>query len=159
MTEKKFYLTKEGLNKLKSEYQELQKIAKTKIQEKIPELYHSEELNPEYLVYQEDVDLRRARIAELEKIFKNTELIKTPPKSKQNFVNLGAKVTVEINDEIDEFTILGTLEANPVEKIISNESPIGQVLLGKRVGETVIIKTPIVNRICKIIKIKYQIEK
>ena len=58
-----------------------------------------------------------------------------------------------MDGELDEFTIVGTLEANPSAKKISNESPIGQALLGKKVGEIVVVKTPIVNHSCKITKI------
>jgi len=151
----KFYLTKEGLEKLKKEYRELQKIVQIKVHEKIPEFFHSEELNPEYIAYREDNELLQARLADLKYILKNAELIKTPLKEKQNIVNLGAHVTVELDGELDEFTIVGSLETDPANKKISNESPIGQALIGKRVGETVIIKTPIVNHSCKILKIKY----
>ena len=153
--EKKFYLTKQGLGKVKKEYEDLKNLKFAKTKGEVPKIWHSEDLNPEYLSFQEDLSFLESRIAELEYIFKNTELIKPPPKEKQNIVNLGATVLTEINGEIDEFTIVGTLEADPSSKKISNESPIGQALLGKKVGETIVTKTPIVNHSCKIIKIKY----
>ena len=75
-----------------------------------------------------------------------------PPKK----VTLGTTVKIEINGEIDEFTIVETLEADPANKKISTSSPIGKALLGKEEGETITVKTPIVNHRCKILKIKYQ---
>ena len=154
---KKFYLTKKGLEKIEKEYQELKKIKFAKIKEESPRIWHSEDVNPEYLSFQEDLNLLESRIAELEYILKKVELIKVPPRGKQNIVNLGATVLVEFNGETDEFTIVGTMEADPPNKKISEESPIGQALLGKKVGETVVIKTPIINHSCKITKIKYNI--
>lgn len=153
--QKKFYLTKDGLKKIKKEYKDLKSLRFDKIKEEVPEVLKSEDLNIEYISFQEDVSLLELRIAELENILKNIELIKPPPKNKQNIVNLGATVLAEINGEIDEFKIIGTLEADPSNKKISNESPIGQALLGKKIGDTVVIKTPIVNHSCKIKKIKY----
>ena len=153
--EKKFYLTEQGLERIKREYQDLKDLKFAKTKGEIPKIWHSEDINPEYLSFREDLSFLETRIAELENILKNVELIKPPPKERQNIVNLGATVLAEIDGEIDEFTMVGTLEADPSNHKISNESPMGQGLLGRRVGETVVIKTPIVNHSCKTIKIKY----
>ncbi len=153
--EKKFYLTKEGFERIKKEYRDLKYLKFAKTKGEIPKIWHSEDINPEYLSFREDLSFLETRIAELENILKNVELIKPPPKERRNIVDLGATVLVEIDGEIDEFTIVGTLEADPSNKKISNESPIGQALLGKRVGEMAVIKTPIINHSCKIRKIKY----
>ena len=59
-----------------------------------------------------------------------------------------------MDGEIDEFTIVGKMEANPAKKRISNESPLGATLLGARVGEVVEVSTPIVKYKCKVLKIK-----
>ncbi len=153
----KFYVTKEGLEKLKREYKTLREIKDLKAKDRLPEFLHSDELNPEYASFQEDITFLNQRIVDLEAIFKNYELIKTPQKNKQNIVDLGATVTVELDGQLDEFMIVGTLETDPSSKKISDKSPIGQALLGKKVGDTVEVKTPIVNHKCKIIKIKYKI--
>lgn len=153
--EKKFYLTEEGLKKIKKEHKELKNLKLSKTKGDVPRIWQSEDLNPEYLSFQEDLNFLESRIAELEYVFKNTEIIKVPPKEKQNAVQVGATISVEIDGEIDEFKIVGTLEADPSKKRISNESPIGQALIGKKAGELTTIKTPIVNHSCKIIKIKY----
>ncbi len=153
----KFYLTKEGLKRLKKEYEDLKKLRLAKTKGEKPEILHSEDLNPEYLAFQEDLNFLEFRILELEHILKNAQLIKAPPKGQQNIVNLGATVTLEEpGGQINEFTIVGTLEANPSEGKISSESPVGQALLGHRIGEEVTIVSPIkVKYIIK--KIKYQL--
>jgi len=153
--EKKFYLTKQGLTRLKKEHQELKALKLAKTEGESPKILESENLNPEYLAFQEDLSFLETRSAELEYILKNAEIIKPPPKEKQNTVYLGANVSVEVDGQIDEFQIVGTLEANPSVGKISNESPIGRVLLDHRVGDEVIISSPI-KMIFKIKKIKYQ---
>ncbi|MFH1462698.1 MAG: GreA/GreB family elongation factor [bacterium] len=153
--ETKFYLTKQGLERIKKEYRDLKELKLAKTKGESPKVLHSEDLNPEYLAFQEDLNFLETRLLEIDNVLKNVELIKLPPKEKQGAVGLGATVTVEIDGEIDEFKIVGTLEADPSNKKISNESPIGQALLGRRVNETVMPKTPIVNHACKITKIKY----
>lgn len=149
-----FYLTKEGLEAFKREYEELQKIARSKIREKIPETFHSEESNPEYIIYREDNELLQARLSDLKYILKNAELIKAPPREKQKAVDLGATVLVETNGQTEELTIVGTLEANPSSGKISNESPVGRALLGHRAGEGITIFSPL-KTIYKIKKVKY----
>jgi len=152
--EKKSYLTKEGLEKIKKEYQSLKSFKSSKIKGDIPEIWHSEDLNPEYLSFQEDLSLLESRIVELKYILKNAQLIKPPPKEKQNIINLGAKVLVEVDGQTDEFQIIGTLEANPAIGKISNESPVGRALLGHKIGDEVTISSPI-KTVYKIKKIKY----
>ena len=154
--EKKFYLTKEGLEKIKKEYQDLRNLKLSKTKGEIPKIWHSEDLNPEYFAFQEDLSFLESRITELEYIFKNTELIKLPPKEKRNVVNLGATILVEVDGQNDEFTLVGSLEANPSLGKISNESPVGNALLGRRVGDAVIVSSPI-QTVYKIKKIKYRI--
>lgn len=155
--EKKFYLTKEGLKKIKKEYKELQKLRLKKISGGRPEILHSEDLNPEYLAFQEDMNFLEIRLKELENILKNSYLIKAPPKEKQNIVNLGATVTLEDEEgKINEFMIVSSLEANPSEGKISSESPVGKSLLGRKVGDKVVIVSPI-KVVYKIKKIKYKL--
>ena len=151
---KKFYLTKEGLERIKREYENLKAFRLEKIKEKRPEILHSQDLNPEYFVFQQDLDQLEFRIAELEDILQNAQIIKAPPKKEQNTVHLGATVTLEEDDKINEFMIVGSLEANPSEGKISSESPVGKALLGKKAGEEVLITSPI-KVVYKIKKIKY----
>lgn len=156
ITLNKFYVTKDGLEKVKTEYEKLRNFKRAKTIGETPNLLHSEEPNPEYLSFQEDMSLLDSRIAEYETILQNAELIEKPSRGKeQQRVWLGATVTVDLGGEIDEFTIVGTLEADPVQKKISNESPLGKGLLGAAVGDMVKVKTELVNHDCKILKIVY----
>ena len=155
--EKKFYLTKEGLKKLEREHSDLieLKLAKTKGEE-APKVLQSEDLNPEYLAFQEDVGFLGSRIIELENVIKNSELIKPPRGGKQNIVGLGTQVTVEVDGQKDEFTLVGSLEANPSVGKISNESPVGKALLGHKIGDDVIVSSPI-QTTYKIKKVRYHL--
>ncbi len=154
--EEKFYLSIQGLKKIKKEYEVLKEIKLAKTRRVVaPEILHSEDLNPEYLSFQENLNLLEKKITELENILKNAELIKAPPAPKRNIICLGAEVSVEIDGDKDKFKIVGTLEANPVLGKISNESPVGKALLGHRVGDEVVISSPI-KVIYRIKKIKYK---
>jgi len=154
MNEKKYYLTSQKLKELKKEYKDLLYLEHVKTRDEAPKFFESEEVSSEYLTYQEDISFLRARITELEDVLKNHEIIKIPPKNRQKEVGLGAKVRVKVDGETDELTILGTLEANPSVGIISNESPVGRALLGRREGEEIQISSPI-SVTYKILKIKY----
>jgi len=154
---KKFYLTKKGLERIEKEYKDLKKIKLAKIKGESPKIWHSEDLNPEYLAFREDLSFLESRLADLEYILKNAELISLPPKEKRNIVDLGATVTLEEADgKINEFMIVGTLEANPNEGKISSESPVGKSLFGKKIGDEIIITSPI-KVVYKIKKIKYRL--
>jgi transcription elongation factor GreA len=154
--EQKFYLTKEGLERLKKEYVDLKELKFAKTKGESPKILHSEDLNPEYLAFQEDISFLESRIIELENVFKNAAIINIPRKEKQNIIDLGATIMVEVDGQKDEFTLVGSLEANPSVGKISNESPVGKALLGHRVGDNVIVSSPI-QTAYKIKKIKYQI--
>jgi transcription elongation factor GreA len=154
--DKKFYLTKEGLEKLKKEYETLKALRLAKLKGETPKILHSEDLNAEYLAFKEDMNLLENRLAELEYILKNFILIKKPPKEKQNVINIGATVTLEDEEgSINEFMLVDTLEANPSEGKISVQSPVGKALLGKKIGDEVVITSPI-NVKYKIKKIRYE---
>jgi transcription elongation factor GreA len=153
--ENKFYLTKEGLKKLQKEYQDLKKIKFAKTMGETPAALHSEDLNPEYLSFREDLSFLETRIVELTNVLKNAETIKRPRKSERDMISLGATVTLqEADGQINEFMIVGTLEANPGEGKISSASPIGKTLLGHRKGEEVVITSPI-KVVYKIKDVKY----
>jgi len=157
MDKKIFYLTKEKLKELKKEYDELVSFERSKVMgEETPKVLESEDINLEFVSFEEDIEFLRSRIGELKNILDHYELIKKPPKEKQSFVDLGAKLKLEVAGKKDEFTILGTLEANPSLGLISNESPVGKALLGHKVGDEIIIDSPI-KTVYKIKDIKYEI--
>jgi transcription elongation factor GreA len=156
MEEGKIYLTKEGLEKIKKQYQDLWEIRKAKSADDIPQFLQSEEINPEYLSFQEDLNFLENKISELKYILKNFQLIKPPAKEKREVVDLGAQVWLESkNNQIDKFRIVGHLEANPSEGEISNESPLGRALLSHKTGEEVVVPSAIKTKY-KIKKIEYK---
>lgn len=152
--ERKFYLTREGLDRIKKEYRDLRSLRLAKAKGEIPKIWQSEDLNPEYLSFQEDISFLESRISELDYILKNAELIKLPPREKQNIIDLGARVIVEVEGQDDEFMIVGSLEANPALGKISNESPVGRALLGRKIGDIVAVQSAM-KTVYKIKKIKY----
>jgi transcription elongation factor GreA len=154
--EKNFYLTRQGLKKIKKEYEELKQIKLLKTKGEAPVLLHSEDVNPEYLALQEDLGLLDIKLADLEVILKNASLIKTPAKNEQASIGIGATVLVDINGKNNQFTIVGTLEANPDEGKISNESPVGRILIGKKAGDLVAFPAP-GKTVYKIKKITYDL--
>lgn len=157
MDGKTFYLTKEKLRGLQREYDELVEFERRKsLGEEAPKILESEDLNPEFVSFQEDVGFLRSRIDELRNILDHHEVIKNPAKDQQNVVGLGARVKIEVDGQKDEFTLVGTLEANPALGKISNESPVGRALLGHKAGDEVVVSSPI-KTIYKIKSIKYEI--
>lgn len=156
--EEKFYLTKKGLEKTKKEYEDLKRIKLSKIRGEAPSILHSEDLNPEYLSFREDMSFMERRIAELENILKNVELITMPLKKEKEIVAVGATVTLEEKDgQINQYMILGSLEANPGQGKISAKSPVGRALLGQRIGSEVVLNSP-VRIVYKIKKIQYKFD-
>lgn len=153
--EKNFYLTEEGLKRLEKEREDLKNIKFSKTRGESPKIWQSEDLNPEYLAFQEDMGFLESRLTELDYILNNVQIIKAPAKDAKNAINLGARVFVDVDGQSDEFEIVGTLEANPALGKISNESPVGKALLGRQVGDEVVVSSPI-KTTYKIKKIKYQ---
>lgn len=156
MTETKYYVTKQGFQKIEKDYQNLLEFKKKKTTgDEVPSIWHSEEVNSDYLAFQEDMSLLEAKLVELELILKNAELITLPPKKDRGIVSIGARITVKVDDgQVDEFDIVGTIEANPSLGRISNESPVGNAFLGKKMGEEVVVSSP-KKTVYRIVKIQY----
>jgi transcription elongation factor GreA len=157
MDEKIFYITKAKLQELKKEHEDLVDIEhKKSLGQETPKILESEDLNPEFVSFQEDIGFLRSRIDELKNILEHHELIKNPAKDKQGIVGLGAKVKIDVGGQKDEFILVGTLEANPILGKISNESPVGKALLGHKIGDEVVVSSP-AKITYKIKNIKYEI--
>lgn len=157
MEEKIFYITRQKFNELKKEYDRLVAFERTKVVgQEAPKILESEDLNPEFISFQEDMEALRARIDELDDILERHQIITLPPKEKRGIVDLGAVVKVDVGGKTDEFMIVGTLEANPTLGKISNESPVGKALLGQRAGDEIVVSSPI-KTAYKIKKITYEV--
>jgi len=138
---KQFRLTKEGIAELQAELDTL--IAKRpEIADAIKTARELGDLaeNAEYQSARAEQEANDGRIAEIEHILQNVEVIKAPKGDSK--VVLGSRVTLAGSGKSKEFQVVGTVEADPLNGKISDESPIGMALLGKKVGEAVEIKTP-----------------
>ena len=138
---KKLYrLTREGVEELGIELESL--IAKrVDIAESIKTARELGDLaeNAEYQAARVEQDRNETRISEIEGILQNVEIIKKPRGDSK--VQLGSRVKLK-NGTTKEFQVVGTVEADPLSGKISDESPIGAALLGKKVGDSVEITTP-----------------
>lgn len=151
----KFYLTQQGLEDLKKEYQALKELKKSKIRdESPPKVLHSDDLDPEYLSFKEDMELLESGIKRYRHVLNNVKLIEAPSEEERDKVHLGAKVKVEVEGQEDQFLLVGTFEANPDLGKISNKCLVGKALLGHQVGDQVVVQSAI-ETTYKIKDIKY----
>jgi transcription elongation factor GreA len=139
---KQFHLTQEGIEELKTELAEL--IGRRgEIADAIKTAREQGDLseNAEYHAAKDDHERNEGRIAEIEAILSNSEVIKKPKGDSK--IQLGSSVKLKTHDGREKlFQVVGTVEADPLSGKISDESPIGRALLGKKEGENVEIVTP-----------------
>ena len=143
MSQKKILITKEGLAKLQSELDDLLSVRRQEIASKIKRAREmgGTENNAEYEDAKNEQAFIEGRILMLENIVKNATAIESPALA--GVVEIGNKVLIQNQDgKIEQFAIVGSAEANPVEGKISNESPVGKALLGKKIGDEVEVATP-----------------
>ncbi len=144
MAEKKNILTSAGLDKLEAELQDLKVNRRSEVAEKIKEAREQGDLseNAEYDAAKDEQREIEARIEEIEKILKNAEVVLEDEVDTKK-ISVGCLVKIldkEYNEEL-ELRIVGSTEANSLNGKISNESPLGQALIGKKVGNTVSVET------------------
>lgn len=144
MDSKKIYLTKEGLGELKKEFEQLTKVKRPDILARVSQARSMGDLseNAEYVAAREELSFIDGRIDELEELIKQAVLIQESHSKGNHVVKLGSTVTVHIKGKKEVFTVVGEWEANPDEKKISHESPLGKALIGKKVGEKVEVEAP-----------------
>ena len=151
---KKTQLTKGGLEKLQQELDELKGKKRPYSVDRLQKARAMGDLseNSEYQAAKEELAFVEGRIQEIEEIIKNVEVVENH--NHGHFIDMGSKVTVEVNGQIEELHIVGEFEADPLQKKLSHTSPIGTALLGKKVGEVVSVKVPAGEIIYKILEIK-----
>ena len=137
---KVYQITESGQRELERELDEL-KSRRGEIADKIAAARDFGDLseNAEYDAAREAQGLLETRITEIETILQNASIIQAGSSST---VVLGSTVELEANGKTVVYTVVGPVEADPLEGKVSNESPIGQALMGKAVGDTVTISTP-----------------
>lgn len=152
------YLTPEGAAKLREELEHLTTVKRTELSKRLREAIQMGDLseNADYIMAKEDQAFLEGRIQELQEVLRNAQIIKNEDSALQDSIRVGATVTVqEPGEEAEVYTIVGAKEADPRGRKISNESPIGRALLGRRAGEVVKADTPGGTLVLKIVKIEY----
>lgn len=146
------YLTHEGLKELQDKLTELKTVRRREIAEAINAAKEQGDLseNAEYVSAKEEQNRIEQQIAEMEVLVKSAQVIE---KSSTDVVSLGNVVTLKCNGEDKTYHIVGSNEADPLNGKVSNESPIGQALIGRKAKETVTIPAPGGTKECTIIKI------
>ena len=139
---KKFHFTSQGLRELKDELKELLEGKKPKAIERVAVARSHGDLseNSEYSAAREDLAFIEGRVDELEGLIAKAQVIKKDGSNGE--VKLGSKVTVKVNGSEHTYEVVGEWEADPIEKKISDTSPLGQALLGKKKGEKIEIEAP-----------------
>lgn len=150
---KKYLLTKDGLEKLHKELDVLVNERRKEVIERIQEAVAHGDLseNADYAQAKEEQAFIEGRIQELEEMIKNAEIIQA--NNNRNFVSIGSTVKLKANGQDRTYTIVGSNEANPAEGRISNESLVGQKLIGAKPGDRVEIRTPAGKALYEIIEI------
>lgn len=145
MNDKELVLTKEGLQKLEEELDELKTVHRREVNERIRQAKEFGDIseNAEYEDAKQEQAFVEGRILKVESMIRNARLIDESEYS-QDEVHLGAKVAVKDvkTGQSYDFTIVGSTEADPVNGRLSNESPLGAALMKRKKGESISVQTP-----------------
>lgn len=141
MNSKKIYLTQEGLDELKKEFEDLKKVRRPEVVQRVTDARNQGDLseNAEYSAAREELSFIDGRLDELEELLKQVVLIKHDESSS---IDLGSEVSLQVDGKEEIYKVVGEWEADPREKKISHESPLGKALLGKKVGDHVEVTAP-----------------
>jgi transcription elongation factor GreA len=143
MSEQQTFLTREGLKKLEEELEFLRTVRRAQVAERLHNAQEDGELieNAEYEDAKNEQAFLEGKIMSLEAMLSNAAIIEND--GSEGVVSLGSKVTVkESGGKPEVYMLVGAAEANPKEGRISNESPLGRALLGRRVGDEVKVSAP-----------------
>lgn len=142
MLDEKFYVTEEGLKELKEEYENLVHVVRNEVIEDLKAARAQGDLseNADYDAARDKQAQVEARIKELEHMIRNAEVISE--NCGTSYVRLGSTVTVEPMDTHEKitFTIVGTVEADPLNGKVSNATPLAEAILEKKVGTVVTVE-------------------
>lgn len=150
----KTQLTKEGFEKLELELKELTGTKRPQAVDRLSKARSMGDLseNSEYTAAKEELAFVEGRIQEIEAILKNVEIVENQHNGQ--VVSLGDRVTVQTNGSTDQFYIVGEYEADPMVKKLSQGSPIGRALLGRRIGDTIEVEVPAGRTSYKVLSIE-----
>ncbi|MBI2431132.1 MAG: transcription elongation factor GreA [Candidatus Levybacteria bacterium] len=145
--DKKIYLTKEGLVELKKEHDDLTKVRRPEVLERVSQARSLGDLseNAEYAAAREELSFIDGRIDELEELLRQVNIISEGGKRGKSakVIKLGSRVSLHVNGKKEEFLVVGEWEADPAAQKISHESPLGKALIGKKIGDKVEVAAPV----------------
>lgn len=146
-------MTQEGLAKLKEEYDQLVNVRRKEVAENLQKARELGDVseNAAYDTARDEQAFVEGRISELESTLKRVEVVE---ESRAGKISVGSTVRVHLDGEEQEFKIVSAVEADPGAGRISNESPLGQSLLGKKVGEQIQVEVPAGKLIYHVLEIK-----
>ncbi|MCC6189578.1 MAG: transcription elongation factor GreA [Anaerolineales bacterium] len=153
------YLTPEGAARLRAELEQLTTVKRQELARRLREAIQMGDLseNADYIMAKEDQAFLEGRIQELETVLRNATVVSADGSDgPADVVGVGCTVTVqEPGEPAEVYVLVGAKEADPRAGRISNESPIGQALIGRRVGDVAKAKTPGGTLVLKVLKIEY----
>ena len=154
MSKKDILLTSEGFLELEEELNNLKKVRRPRVIEAIKDARAQGDLseNADYDAARNEQAEVEGRIKQIEFMLANAQIIE---KSSNHTVDLGSTVTISYVDDDEEevYSIVGRMEADPFENKISNESPIGKAIIGKKEGDTINVESPTGSYQIKIVKV------
>ncbi|MFL5760349.1 MAG: transcription elongation factor GreA [Thermomicrobiales bacterium] len=145
MGNKRVPVTREGLERLKAELEELKNVRRPQIAAIVAEARSHGDLreNAAYDAARHDQMMNEKRIGDLEALQRSAVIVDLDDRPENpDVISVGSTVVVDLEGDEERYTIVGAIEAKPKDGLISNESPIGKALLGKRVGQDAIVATP-----------------
>ncbi|MEZ4531221.1 MAG: transcription elongation factor GreA [Thermomicrobiales bacterium] len=148
-------VTREGYERLREELEYLREVRRPEIAAIVAEARSHGDLreNSAYDAARHDQMMNERRIADLDTLFRNAVIVDDLPAS-NGAVGVGSTVTIDWDGEEERYTIVGAIEAKPTEGKISNQSPIGAALLGKRPGEKAEVPTPAGSQMVTILRVE-----
>jgi len=156
VTTRQVPVTREGLERLRSELQELKEVRRPAIIASLAEARSHGDLreNAGYDAAKHDQAMTEKRIADLETLLRNAVVLDEDAGRNANVVQVGSTVVVDVEGDEERYTIVGAIEAKPAHGLISNESPVGKALLGLHPGEEAIVAAPRGTMRLKVLRIE-----
>lgn len=144
MTKREVPVTREGLERLQAELQELREVRRPAIVAALAEARSHGDLreNAGYDAAKHDQAMTEKRIADLDALLRQAVVLEENTTANRDIVRIGSTVVVDVEGDEERYTIVGAIEAKPTHGLISNESPVGKALLGLRPGEIAVAAAP-----------------
>lgn len=144
MTRREVPVTRDGLERLQAELQELKEVRRPAIVAALAEARSHGDLreNAGYDAAKHDMAMTEKRISDLEALLRQAVILDESNSGTPDVVRVGSTVVVDVDGDEERYTIVGAIEASPANGLISNESPVGRALLGLRPGEEAVASAP-----------------